>query len=244
MALVTVECVFEGNVALAPDWTVTSVVRVRVKEVVDCALAGQLTTPESEHATIVNFSTVETAVVVIVSRWWRFALAETTGTLEKISCLVPVVEEAYVPDAAVLVAVAEAILLVTHMLVNVVYQTGTVVAGAGPHIQFEMPIVAPAAAPTAKEYSAIAERSHSSLLLSVVPLTAILKSARYAKMSAEMPKLTSASSATMLSTEEGISISTPRVAWRARMAWIEPKPSIVTGRNSKEPPGLVGRRVD
>lgn len=218
MALVTVEWVFVGNVALAPDCTVTSVVMVRVKEVVDCALAGQLTTPESVHATIVNSSSVDTAVVVMVSRLWRFALAVITGTLENISCLVAVVEEASVPAVAVLVVMTEAILLVAHMLVNVVYQTGTVVAGAGPHIQFEMPIVAPAAAPTASEYSATAAKSQSSLLLSVVLLTVTLKSARYAKTSAEMPKLTSAASASTVSTEEGIFISTPRVAWRERMA--------------------------
>jgi hypothetical protein len=118
-----------------------------------------LTSPEDEQVTIVKASVVDTAVV------------ETSSRESSSARFVIPAEE------------AEEVLLVAHTLAKVVYQTGTVVVAAGPHVYESTAAVAPAAAPRAIVYSATAANSQSSSSAAVVPLTRRAKSATYANIS-------------------------------------------------------------
>ena len=154
-----------------------------------------MTSPEDEQATIVRASTVDT---VIVDRESSSARA-----------VIPAEE-------------AEEVSLFAHILAKVVYQTGTVVVAAGPHVYVSTAAVAPAAAPRAMVYSAAAANLQPFSSALVVPLTCRAKSATYANMTASRPELRNSLLRTSNPAPEGESISNPKLASKIRISLNRP----------------------
>lgn len=178
-----------------------------------CNAGGQLISPADKQLTIVYDSVVDTVVVTIVSRGCKTARGVTSAAA-----------------ATAGVAGTEAsVLLTAQMLASVVYHSGVVVLGAGPHWYVSMAMVAPAAAPTAMVYSATAASSQSSV---DDPSTSMRKSATYANASASIPVLA------LSSVPWGVEASNPTWISSWSNASIDPWPAIVTGRNSNWAPGL------
>jgi hypothetical protein len=107
--------VLTGNVGVTPDSTVRTVVISRFADVVVCRDAGQFARPVERQPTRVYFVD-EVSVVVVIS-----------GSSLLFRC-----RSSRSPCVGVGLA-ADELFSPAQTLANVVYQTGTVVVGAGPH---------------------------------------------------------------------------------------------------------------
>jgi hypothetical protein len=155
IAVARAETPLAGNVTVDPDSTARTEVTTASWVVVFWRLIGQLISPEDRQLTI-WYVVVEVVVVKEESsRRPSSARAVING-----------------------VVVAVVVFVAAQILVSVVYHTGTVVSGDGPH-EYDLSIarVAPAAAPNANVYSATAANSQSSLSATVEALTCTRKSA-------------------------------------------------------------------